>query len=652
MRQFFFYICLALMCFSLKGIAHSSFEIKTGADTGYINTLSAKADNVLDPDSAIALYDQVIRLSVAANYAEGAFMGLMLRGLKYGVKEDYVKSRNDYIKALDWAGGSNKKDAFVWSNNNIGISYFSEGNYTNASQYYYRALDEIKKLPPLPIRTAANVYINLGIINMRIGQHDKGLAFFYQAEKIARKGSFDYQLALVLIDKGEYYIDNRQPDSAINLFSELMEISKKMNRIDLEAQANIDLGRAFSEKGEYAKAATSLEKAMALAKGKFDDIVTNASYSLGEVWYHTGKYKDAETMLTFALKEAVDHNIKDIYIDCYTKLEAVYRATGQYQKALNCMDSILELKERLTGTENAKAINQMEIKYQTAEKDRELARNELLIAQQKGNLIRKNIWISVIAGSIFIVALIFIIVYRNVRHKQYLQAEQIRSMTQENRISVLKALMEGEEKERGRIAGELHDGIGGMLSAAMMRFNVMHHENSEITKIPAYHDVMQLLDDTADEIRKTAHNLMPEVLLKQTLPEALRVYCNTVQDGKKVKIDFQSYGDFDSLSQGFKLNIYRIVQELLKNITQHANATNALVQVLMHEQMLTITVEDNGIGFNAGGARKEKGIGLHNLQTRVSSLGGQFTLSSEPEKGTSVYIEFEVKQGASIDDQL
>lgn len=648
-QKFIYFVIGIFLCINIHCKAQSSTP-KEAWDTAQINHLITKADDVLDPDSAINLYIQASILSSHIKYADGAFNALMNRGLRYGAKEDFVKSRNSYFEALPWAKGSGKKDAAVWCYNNIGANYFSEGDYTLASQYYYKALNELKKLPPEPIRTAANVYTNLGIINIRLNQPKKGLEFLQQAENIARKGNFDQQLAIVLIDKGEYYTEIHRPDSAIKPFNELMDISKKMGRIDLEAQANCDLGNAFIEKEEYKKAESYLQKANALAEGKLNDVVISSSYSLGEVYYRTGRYKEAEAMLEFALKEATDHNMKDIYIDCYTKLGAVYRATGQYKKALNCMDSIVALKDRLTGIENAKAINQMEIKYQTAEKDRELARNDLLIAQQKSNIVRKNIWISVIAGGIFIVILIFIIIYRNVRHKERLQTEQIRSLTQENRISVLKALMEGEEKERGRIAGELHDGIGGMLSAAMMRFNAMHHENSEITKIPAYHDVMQLLDDMGDEIRKTAHNLMPEVLLKQPLPDALLAYCNTVQDGKKVKIDFQSYGDFDALAQDFKLNIYRIVQELLKNITKHAHATTVLVQLLMHEQSLTITVEDNGVGFDtlAVSTTQKKGIGLHNLQTRVRSLGGQFTLGSEPGKGTSVYIEFEVKQGNPI----
>ena len=108
-----------------------------------------------------------------------------------------------------------------------------------------------------------------------------------------------------------------------------------------------------------------------------------------------------------------------------------------------------------------------------------------------------------------------------------------------------------------------------------------------------------------------------------------------------LQIDFQCYGSFDTITQDFKLNIYRIIQELVKNITQHSRASHALVQMQMHEQLLTITVEDNGIGFDAGTVKN--GLGLHNLQTRIRSLDGHYTFESEAGKGTSVYIEFDLR---------
>jgi len=129
-------------------------------------------------------------------------------------------------------------------------------------------------------------------------------------------------------------------------------------------------------------------------------------------------------------------------------------------------------------------------------------------------------------------------------------------------------------------------------------------------------------------------------VLKQNLPEAVRTYCNNVQEGGKLQIDFQSFGSFDNLTENFKLNVYRIVQELLKNITQHARASHAFVQMLVNENTLTITVEDDGIGFNTN--EMKNGIGLHNLQTRVSSLDGHVTIESGPGKGTSVIIGFDI----------
>jgi signal transduction histidine kinase len=199
-------------------------------------------------------------------------------------------------------------------------------------------------------------------------------------------------------------------------------------------------------------------------------------------------------------------------------------------------------------------------------------------------------------------------------------------------------VVQGEENERIRLARDLHDGIGGMLSATKMRFMALRHDNEGLVSSPKYLEAMGLLDIMGDEIRKTSHNLMPEVLLKQDLAEALRTYCNTIQTGIDLHIDFQSFGTFETLPNDFKLNIYRIVQELLKNTVQHAKATYAIVQLMRLEAYITVSIEDNGIGFNTD--ETKDGIGLHNLKTRVLSLEGHYTLKSEPGKGTMVYIEF------------
>ena len=637
--RFYIYFFFLFLCISASG--QEGIRLKQGADTTAINHL-IKVAGKLPPDSAIVLYDSALKMSIAANYDDGAFTALMTKGIKYLEKQEYEQSRICYTAALQYAAGSPKKGAVAWVYNNIGSAYSSEGDYLRASENFYTALKELKKRTTEPTPVGVNIYNNLAEINTRLNQPGKAMEYINAAEDMARKGNLYFQLAEALTNKGEYYNSIHNPDSARKCFLEVMDIGKKIDKTDLQAIANSELGKTEIETRGYEKAISYLEQAISLSKNRFPYIAMDASYALGDAWYHLGKYKQAETILISALQETKAHNIKDRYIDVYTKLAAVYKAEGKYKDALDCMDSLLVIKDTLTSIEKATAYNQLEIKYKTSEKDKQIVQNQLLIAQQKSKITRKNIWMAAIAGCIFLLGLTLIGIYRNTRHKESLQAEQIKSLQQQNKIGTLRAVVQGEENERGRIARELHDGIGGMLAAAMMRFRTIRHDNEEITKTTAYNEAMGMLDQMGDEIRKTAHNLMPEVLEKQDLAEAVQSFCINIQEEGVIKIDFQSYGSFDNISQEVKLNIYRILQELLKNIKQHSHATNALVQLMMNEQTLAITVEDNGTGFDT--EEKNNGIGLHNIETRVRSLAGNYSIESEAGKGTTVYIEFDTQQ--------
>jgi len=636
MRLALFLFLLILFCPPIFG--QEPGGIKPGADTAAINRLFHRATKLPDPDSEIILFNEVLKLSIAANYADGAFNAIMTTGIKYHEKGNIAQSRKYYLEALPWARKTTRIiDAVAWCYNNIGSSYSDEGDYTKASEYYYIALQELKKIENIPTTTAANNYMAIGGIKTLLNQPDTALAYYNKAEDVARKGKFYFQLAQALGCKGDYYAKINKPDSAQKFFNEIADIGKLTGKIDLQALANAQLGGLFVQQKQYKKAVSYLKTAISLATGRYNYLVINSDYDLGDALYHLGKYKEAATLIEHVLNELKAQNNKNGYIDCYAKLADIYGASGQYKKALECKDSVIVYKDELTGTEKAKALKQMEIKYKTAEKDKEIAQNQLLIAQQKNKIASKNTWIAGIAGGICLLFIISISLYSRARHKQWLQAEQIKTLEHENTISILKGVVQGEENERSRLARELHDGIGGMLSAAMMRLMAVRHQDEGVTAIPAYNEALGLLGEMGDEIRKTAHNLMPEVLLKQALPEAVRAYCNSLQEGSPLQIDFQSYGSFEAIPEDFKLNVYRIIQELLKNITQHAQATTAFVQLMMHENTLTITVEDNGVGFDTG-ATKE-GLGLRNLQTRVSSLDGHCTIESETGRGTSVYIE-------------
>ncbi len=202
-----------------------------------------------------------------------------------------------------------------------------------------------------------------------------------------------------------------------------------------------------------------------------------------------------------------------------------------------------------------------------------------------------------------------------------------------------KAATEAREVERSRIAKDLHDGLGGMLSGIKFSLEGI----KEKTKLDGpdsllYDRTLDQLGGSIQELRKVAHDMMPDVLLKQGLVAALNDYCQSLDDMHVLKIDFQKVGEEKKLESYREVVLYRIAQELLTNVMRHAQATEVLVQLVFGEQFLTMTVEDNGHGFDISNV-SAKGLGLANLHSRLAILKGRLDIKTEPGEGTSVFIE-------------
>ena len=240
----------------------------------------------------------------------------------------------------------------------------------------------------------------------------------------------------------------------------------------------------------------------------------------------------------------------------------------------------------------------------------------------------QNILIISVIGLILLTALGFLYY----KQRQKTQQQKISNLENEKENVALRSLMAGEEKERSRIAKELHDGIGGILAAAKMHAS----KDVENTKI------VELLNSASEESRRISHNLLPENLVKKGLDVALHDFVESINESGLLKAEYQSVNLKSNLSKSLQLSIYRIIQELLNNIIKHADATEAMVQIQESNSQLLITVEDNGKGFQTND--KANGIGLTNIESRLSLLKGQLKIDSDKKMGTSVYIELKLDQ--------
>jgi signal transduction histidine kinase len=203
-------------------------------------------------------------------------------------------------------------------------------------------------------------------------------------------------------------------------------------------------------------------------------------------------------------------------------------------------------------------------------------------------------------------------------------------------------MMEGEEKERTRISRELHDGIGGMLTGVKMNIKSVQKQHDRSTIQEELKNVMYMLHAMGTEIHKTAHNLMPDILLKHSFQEALHLYCEQLETGDGLKINLQFHGALGQLDKRIELPLYRIVQELIQNIIKHAAASQAAIQIKNNGDFLYISVEDNGVGFDH--SKPNSGLGLRNIEARIHALSGFFSIESTLGMGTIVYIEIDLKK--------
>jgi signal transduction histidine kinase len=208
-------------------------------------------------------------------------------------------------------------------------------------------------------------------------------------------------------------------------------------------------------------------------------------------------------------------------------------------------------------------------------------------------------------------------------------------------LTATEAVLKGEEQERTRLAKDLHDGLGGMLSGIKYSFNsmkgnlVMTPDNAQ-----AFERSMDMLDSSIKEMRRVAHNMMPEVLVKFGLDTALKDFCNDINQSGALHVNYQSIGMTNvEIEQTTAITIYRIVQELINNTMRHAAAKKAIVQISKEGKEISITVEDDGKGFNPVILEGKRGIGWSNIQGRIEYLKGKLDVQSEPGKGTSVHIE-------------
>jgi signal transduction histidine kinase len=339
-----------------------------------------------------------------------------------------------------------------------------------------------------------------------------------------------------------------------------------------------------------------------------------------------------------------------------TDLKEIYKTradieqhTGNYKLSGEYFLKTLIVSDSLFKTETSEKVAGLEAQYQNEKKQKEIVRLEKDQQIQSISLKQKSTLNYFLTGAVAALMIVGFLGYRNTRHRHRLSRQQdelqqhrISELEKDKQLVAVDSMLKGQEEERSRLAKDLHDGLGGLLSGVKFSLSNMK-DNLIITpdNMAVFERSLDMIDTSIKELRRVAHNMMPEMLTKFGLDEALKEYCNSINATNLLAVKYQSIGMDTRIEKSSEIIIYRIVQELLNNILKHAAATEAMVQLLKEEGRFNVIVEDNGKGFDAA-LLHNKGAGLTSIQSRVNYLKGQIDIHSEPGKGTLVNMEFKL----------
>lgn len=552
-------------------------------------------------------------------------------------KGNYEEALDLSVKGLQVARKLKDSSMVVTMLNNLGIVSSYQGDFTRQLDYTIQVKDIIESTKDSA--KYSGIWHNLANCYHNLGQYRKGadaaLQGLYQ-EKFARvKNGYINRVYATL---AQCYDGLRMHDSAYHFYDISIRESQKVNDIYAEGVIygyKCNLLAAMNRFGEMLQTA---DKSLKLARTlQSRQMLASALYNMAYAQYFNNDNGQAYASIREGLAIALADSLKDELKNSYTVLSYIAAREGRFSESLMARQKADSITESMLNERVLNSTADLEKKYETAKKDTQIRLQEVTL-QRKSFLNR-----FLIGGSAAIL-LLGLLLYRNYRQKQKLQQQRINELETEKKLMATEAVLKGEEQERTRLAKDLHDGLGGMLSGIKYSLNtmkgnlIMTPENQQ-----AFERSMDMLDSSIREMRRVAHNMMPEALVKFGLDTALKDFCNDVNQSGALQVSYQSIGMQDvNIDQTTAITVYRVVQELLNNTMKHAGARTAIVQLVKRDRQLTVTVEDDGRGFDTSKLGQEKGIGWSNILNRVEFLKGKLDIDSQPGQGTSIQIELDL----------
>lgn len=505
----------------------------------------------------------------------------------YGSLEQYANDENGFLDitlqyCIPFAIKSGDDDLLMSYFINVGIVFYNHKEYGKALEYYEKAI----ALGHTTNKTTENLlwaYLNLLEAYYYLGDMEK-------AQHVLRKSE--------------------------ELLADLPD--KKLSGVFYKNKAKL-----LSVAGQYDEALQSIEDGLQVAaQYSFNFDLASLQYEKAQVLKSSGNWQAAKIELEALLENPYITSLNKSHLALLSELAETEAQLGNFERAYKLVRQHKVLNDSLGALNFKQQLAAKETQYRTKEKEQEII---LLESRNQFNQ-------AIILGGVFMALLLTLwgLYAWNTRKKRHQKNKILQRQQQE--IDISKALIDGEEQERKRLARELHDGLMGQVTGIKMNVERLAR-NSRQTDLP---EIVSGLESVIIELRQTAHNLEPVVLKNHGLEEAIQRFCQSMESSH-TKIAFYPNNLTHVVSKNLTLSIYRIVQELITNAIRHAEASEIILQCAIENNFLLIEMEDNGKGFDP--KTTPRNMGLNNLEARIKAINGTISIHSGPNQGTCITIE-------------
>lgn len=599
-------------------------------------------------DSSFYHYDRAFEIARQADDTLLLAKAMVGKSNLYSDFARYNESAPLLKKAIQLFEQFDDQESLAKAYNNLGILLYSQGKLDEAVETVIKALHSYEVLGNE--NGYASTANNLSIFLMKNFRYEEALDYSSKALAIHRKhkdrNNAGYSLSSMakIENRLKRYNDaEKHALEAIEIFEDLQfkqGVLANYNTVSL----------VYINEKRFAEAKDILEAQLALSR-EIDHIagMANSCIELGTVYFElkdtVAAISHLDSVEKYMRTGGIDLELQADYYQIRSEIEA---AIGNHEVAYNAQLEYQVLRDSLLNENSSDQANEMLVKYETEkakrEKVEEEQKNERLSYEnelqknkiKEEKLERAKLRNLLIFGGAALLLFVLLVLLR-VRYKQRVELAEVK---QEQERLRFKAMIDSEEKERTRIARELHDGIGQLLATARLNVAALEESVPEDDQ-SILSNSMNLIDSAVTEVRHISHNMMPTSLMELGLQSALNELGEQIGKSGAITFDFD-FEIAEKLDSQVEVAVYRICQEVFSNMVKYAEATKIQLSAKTNGNFLVVKIADNGKGFDTALIEKSEGIGWKNIHSRAHLLRGEVEVQSAIDQGTTINLQIPV----------